>query len=125
VVQPGLGPDLALEAGAPQGGAQGGVENLEGHPPAVPEILRQVHRRTRAPAQLPFDQILVRQRCRHVVARVGHGLVQWKGEDPNLDPILTAHHRWAKAPHGAGLVHEYRVAPFVIGVHLGRPPTLQ
>jgi hypothetical protein len=75
-MHPGLGADLALEAGRARGGAEGAVEHLEDHPPAVAEILRQVHRRTRAPAQLPLDQVLIRQRCRQVVPRVGHGLVQ-------------------------------------------------
>jgi hypothetical protein len=86
------------------------------------EILRQVHRSARAPAQLPFDRILVRQRCQ-MVARVGHGLVQWKGMDPNLDPMLMAHHLRANAPDGVGSARRYRVARFTIGVHLGRSPT--
>jgi hypothetical protein len=57
MLQAGLGADLAEEALHAQRRAQLRVEHLEGDPAPMPEVLRQIHDRRRAPADLPLDQV--------------------------------------------------------------------
>ena len=71
VLEAGLGPDLALEALHAEGGAQGGVQNLERHAAPVAEVLGQVDGRAAAPAQLLLDQVVLGELRREEVLAFG------------------------------------------------------
>jgi hypothetical protein len=71
VLEAGLGADLALEPLDAERRAQGGVEHLERHPAAMPEVLGQVHRRTAAPAQRLLDQVVLGKLRREEVLAIG------------------------------------------------------
>jgi len=64
--------DLAQEAVRPDGGGQFGAEGLDGDLAAVPEVLRQEHRRHAAFAQQLLDLVTVAERRAKKFQNVSH-----------------------------------------------------
>jgi len=59
VLEPGRGLDLGKEALAPERGREVGVEHLDGDLAIMANVVRQVHGRHAALAQLPLDAVAV------------------------------------------------------------------
>jgi hypothetical protein len=71
MLQAGLGSDLPLKPLHAQRRPQRRMQHLERDPPPVAEVLGQVHRGARPPAELLLDQVVVGQLRREAVLRVG------------------------------------------------------
>ena len=72
MLQAGGEPDLALEPLRTEGVAEVRMEHLEGDGTVVPEVVRQVHRRHTAPAELALDAVALGEALLELGAQVGH-----------------------------------------------------
>ena len=75
MLQVGGGPDLPQEPLGADHGRELGLEQLERDPSPMAEIVRQVHRRHAAGAQLSLQAIAVRQRGLEALEELGHRIV--------------------------------------------------
>ena len=89
MLQPGLGPDLPLEALDPERRAERRVQHLERDPSAVPEVLGEIHRGAGAAAQLLLEQVAVGQLGREPIVRVGQGSTMCHGRCRNVRPGIS------------------------------------
>ncbi len=71
-MQPGLGPDLPVEAFRAQRLAERGVQHLERDAAPVAEVLGEVDRRGRAATERFLEEVAVGQSVGQQVARFGH-----------------------------------------------------
>ena len=72
MIEPGGQVDLALEALRPERGRELRVEQLQGHPPIMLQVVSEVDRGHAATPELSLEPVAIRQAACKLLAQVSH-----------------------------------------------------